>query len=652
MKFLKGLFIVVLCLSLVLIGVSISFGEEKIIKGRQYCLSDYEKLAGRKISELNEASQLAELVKQRKLLPVEQRLPEEPVVIEPIEEIGQYGGTWRQPYMGRADRWVAFGQRAFEYLFMFDSDGKVFPNLIKSCKVSEDGRKYTLTLRGGIKWSDGHPLTTEDIIFSYEDVLLNKDLNPSFPAWLTTGGEPVVIRIIDEYAFEVIFSEPYGVFPDKEAYFGFPLKPAHYMKQFHPKYVDPEKLEVMAKEAGFEFWYQLFGNKGDWLGNSEYPVLTAWKYVSTDSAGNMIFERNPYYWKIDPAGNQLPYIDKWRLELVQDSQMFNMKALQGEAECATFHIELSNYPLFMENRERGGYRVMRWPAGDGAMVAFMINQDVKDPVLREIFRDPRFRQALSLAINRTEINELFTFGLAKPRQASLVSHSPYYDPEWERAYADYNPEMANELLDNMGLKIGPDGYRLRSDGEILELTIELSDMWPIWVDISELTVQKYWKDIGIKAVVKTLERSLLGIRVSGGEHQITIWNMDRGVNPIVDPCYLVPYRTGLQWAPLSAMWYATGGKGGERPSPELIQLQKLMDQLNRQIDEEKRKEILQKIIDLHKKNIWMIGTVGEQPQLAIVKDNFRNLPEELVFDEILRYERVAHPCHFFIKSTN
>jgi peptide/nickel transport system substrate-binding protein len=630
---------------------SISFAQQKPIPGMAYELKKYEEITGKKIAKFNEAPMLAELVKQGKLPPVEKRLPQNPLVIEPIEEIGQYGGTWRQPYMGRADRWVAYGQRAFEYLFMFDKNGKVYPNLVESYKVSKDRRKYTLTLRKGVKWSDGHPLTTEDIMFSYEEVLLNKDLYPTTPAWFTVAGKPGVIKKIDEYTFEITFSEPYGIFPEKEAYFGFPLRPAHYMKQFHIKYTDPKQLETMIKEAKLQYWYQLFTLKAGWLGdNPEYPVLTAWKFVSIDPAGNMTFERNPYYWKIDPDGNQLPYIDRWRIEFVQDVQMFNMKVLQGEADCASFHIDLSNYTLFMENRQKGDYRVLKWPTGDGAMVTFMINQDVKDPILRKLFRDKRFRQALSLAIDREEINKLFAFGLAKPRQASLVSFSPYYDSSWEKSYAEYNPAKANEILDSMGLKRGSDGYRLRPDGKPLELVIELTDMWPVWVDVAQLTAQQYWKAIGIKTTVKVVERTLLGVRVGGGEHQITIWNMDRAVNPIVDPCYLVPYRSGLQWAPLSAMWYVTKGKGGERPSAELIQLQKLMDQLNRQIDEKNRFEIMKKIIELHKNNIWMIGTVGEQPQLVIVKNNFRNVPESLVFDEILRYERIVHPCHFFFKK--
>ena len=248
-KYLVVLIVLSLLFSVFVGFGSVSFAQQKPIPGMVYELKKYEEITGKKIAKFNEAPMLAELVKQGKLPPVEKRLPQNPLVIEPIEEIGQYGGTWRQPYMGRADRWVAYGQRAFEYLFMFDKNGKVYPNLIESYRVSKDRRKYTLTLRKGVKWSDGHPLTTEDIMFSYEDVLLNKDLYPTTPAWFTVAGKPGVIKKIDEYTFEVTFSEPYGVFPEKEAYFGFPLRPAHYMKQFHIKYADPKQLETMIKEA-------------------------------------------------------------------------------------------------------------------------------------------------------------------------------------------------------------------------------------------------------------------------------------------------------------------------------------------------------------------------------------------------------------------
>jgi len=478
MRFLRIFLVLVLALSLLISTSSLVFSQEKIIPGEYYNLSDYEKLTGKKVSKFNEAPMLAELVKQGKLPSVEQRLPKNPLVVTPVEEIGQYGGTWRRAWLGLSDQWGP-NKICHEHLVMFDKGGtKVLPNIAESWKVSRDAKVYTFKIREGLKWSDGTPLTTDDVMFWYEDVVMNKDLTPTVATWLTAGGKPCKIEKVDTYTFRVSFEQPNPLFLINICKSGgnqFFL-PKHYGKQFHIKYAPKEELEKKVKDAGFQFWYQLFdakvSNSNAWLQNPELPVLQPWRNTTLPTATTMIFERNPYYWKIDPAGNQLPYIDRIAHTLVENREVITMKAVSGEIDMQTRHISLPDYTLLMENRAKGNYRALNWKQGVGSDVMICLNQNVKDPVLRKIFEDRRFRQALSIAINRDEIWKLVYLGMGKPRQCSLISGVAFYDPEWEKMWAEYDPKKANELLDKIGLnKRDRDGFRLRPDGKTLALTI-------------------------------------------------------------------------------------------------------------------------------------------------------------------------------------
>jgi len=283
---------------------------------RQYAtLEEYEKVTGKKITKLSEAPILRTKVAAGELPPVEERLPKEPMVVEPIEEIGQYGGNLRTACLGTADVATIYVPFLTEPLVRWDRTGTVvIPNVAKKWSISKDARTYTFYLRKGMKWSDGTPLTADDILFWYKDIALNKELTPVFYSWLTTGGEPVEVKKIDDYTVQFRFSQTNVLFLKNVAFQGsMPwsnmITPKHYLKQFHPNYVPKEKLITMTKEAGFDHWFQLFLDKKDYVQNSAYPVITAWQ--STGSmAGRTLhtLKRNPYYWKVDPHGNQLPYL--------------------------------------------------------------------------------------------------------------------------------------------------------------------------------------------------------------------------------------------------------------------------------------------------------------------------------------------------------
>ena len=637
----------------VLIGFSsISFAQEESQLGQYSTIAEYEETTGKEISMVSEAPQLTELVERGELPPVEERLPREPVVVEPVEEVGQYGGAWHRAAIGINDCGIIDTRLTGEGLVRTSPDGtRVLPNIAKDWEISDNGQEYTFYLRNGMKWSDGMPFAADDILFWYEDIILNEELTPITPSWLTVEGKPVVVEKVDDYIVKFRFAKPNGIFLWQLCYDGIyskPFAPAHYLKQFHPNYVAQEELNKEAKEAGFDFWYQLFSNKNSWQ-NPDKPVLWAWK-VNQVTSSRVICERNPYYWKVDTTGNQLPYIDEVVLDIIQDTEMVNMKALAGEIDMQLRHISLSDYTLFMENKEKGNYKVLMWDTAVGADPMVYVNQTVEDHVLRALFQDVRFRRALSLAINREEVNELFYFSLGKPRQASLISQSPYYDPEWEIAYTEYDPERANKLLDEMGLtQRDREGYRLRPDGETLAMTMEYCTFpGATTSDVMNL-ISKYWEEIGIKIATKLIDRTLWETRKTANQIEASAWCLDKCVNPLLNIAWFV-LNTPQQWAPAWGTWFGTGGKSGIEPPEEIKKTVDLWEKAKATTNSILRDQYLKEIFEIHKRNIWMIGTVGELPQPVIVKNNFKNVPEKLISDDSLFSPANAHPEQFFIKK--
>jgi len=262
----------------------------------------------------------------------------------------------------------------------------------------------------------------------------------------------------------------------------------------------------------------------------------------------------------------------------------------------------------------------------------------------------RFRQAISLAINREEIWQLVYHGLGEPRQASLIKGVKYYDPEWEKAYAEYDPERANKLLDEMGLtKRDSEGYRLRPDGKRLEITIEYpTGVFTAWDDALQM-IKNYVEKIGVKVLLKSEERSLWDTRNQTGQIQIAAWWFDRNSDVFGDPSLLLGYRT---WAPLSYIWYNQGRQGGKAPEEgtDMWKIYELYDLARKEPDDQKRDEYMRQLLEIHKKNLWAIGTVGALPQPVVVKNNFENVPEDFLWDDPLRSPKNLRPEQFFFKK--
>lgn len=590
-----------------------------------------------------EAPMLSALVEKGELPPVEERLPKNPLVIEPYEEIGQYGGVLRRSYTGpsdtpNTDRFLRDG------FVRWTSDGsKTYPNLLADWDLSTDGRIFTFELREGVKWSDGVPFTTDDVMFWYEDIILNEELTPVVPSYLRPGDEIAVFRKVSDTVFEVEFAVANPMFVEERLVEFDIHAPKHYLKQFHPKYADPATLAEEIKKAGADTWYNLFMARSEfyWVNNPDHPTLYAWRVRVPSPADMVVFERNPYYWKVDSKNNQLPYIDEVRFALVSDSEILNLKAVAGEIDMQARGFDFTNFPLFRTNEERGEYRTFLWPQGDGTTSTIYLNQSVADDELRAVFQDIRFRAALSHAIDREEINEAIYYGQGTPRQASPIPQSAYYSARWESAYTEFDVDKANALLDEIGLKRGSDGIRLLPSGRPLSIIVDFRVGAGEWLEI----VREQWHEIGVDLVLRPRDRALFDQRIEAGEHQALGHTMNRMVVPFNDPRRLIqcPY-----WQGRYAEYYESGGATGWKPEGDIAKLHAVWDEMQAEVDATRRHELGMAITEIHADNIWMIGIVGLVPQPVIVKNDVRNVPEVAVYDTVLRSPSNTCPEQYFI----
>lgn len=611
----------------------------------------------------HEAPMLADMVAADALPPVEERLPANPRVLPVFEEIGQYGGTWRRAYNGVSDRWGStklLEERIVEFMPTEDGNIVIVPNWVDEYEMSPDAREFSFHIREGLKWSDGVPVTTEDVKFWYDDVFNTTLFSEEPSQFLTTNGVPLKIEIIDDFSFVVKFQDPYPLFPlimAKEGS-GSPgltrenfLLPAHYLKDYHPNYVSEEKLAEIAAEYGVDTWQDLWDSSGpiqSWWLNPDLPVISAWKIEQPAPGERTVMVRNPYYFQVDAEGNQLPYIDTITHDLFEDPETLNLWVMQGQIDMQARHIDaLGNYTLFKENETNGNYHMITWL--NASTMSLYPNLNTPDPVLAELFDNVDFRHALSVAIDRGEMVDIITNGLSEPRQASPVSGSPNFDAEFETKWAEYNPDTANALLDEIGLtERDSEGFRLRPDGKTLQLVITTDHD-----DISDLELVKaYWEDAGIKTVINKVERSFYEELVATGELEIGYWGFDRNSIVAADPRRYIGSLADGPWAPLYGKWFDTGGAQGVEPPTDHPIRDVWAAWKNAQTAGtlEEANQYIQEMINIHKENIWVIGLYGEDPKIYIVSNRMHNVPDGLINDDTLREPGLGQPAQFFFSE--
>lgn len=621
-----------------------------------------------------EAPQLAEQVKAGKLPPVAQRLPDEPLVLQPLRKVGKYGGIWRRGFLGPGDSENGNRLRSGDKLIFFDATGtQMRPNVAKGWEVSEDGRQTTLFLRKGMKWSDGAPYTADDFVFWFEDIYQNKDIVSSPAPELQINRKPAKLVKVNETTVRFEFEEPYHLFlsliaGDTQIGGGHSrlqvdgrmlglYSPGHYLKQFLPKYSSLEAVSEKAKAAGYKTWVEYLRVRADWRLNVDLPTIAAWKMVQPINTQTWVLERNPFYWTVDSSGNQLPYIDRVQLGLAENPEVVNLRAIAGEYDFMERFMDLSKLPVFLENAAKGNYKVALDTGFSGGDSLIVLNHAFRgDPEIAKWIGNVEFRRALALAIDRDQLNEAFWLGLGTPGSAApaeIMPESP--GPEWRKRWATFDKAKANAMLDAMGLKKkDSEGYRVRSDnGERLRFQIDVvQSLTPTWPAQAEMIVQQ-WRAVGIAADTKLLERGLFYTRIRNDQHQMTIFSNGGSESMFLYPVPVLPTDPqSSQLGAAHAKWFVSNALEGLKPeNAEMIRAMELM----RSASTEKadgRNKIAQEIWKIHVDQVFSIGLVGQSPAnmgTRVVSNRLENVPERTCISQHCRTPWSGHPEQWFFK---
>jgi len=431
------------------------------------------------------------------------------------------------------------------------------------------------------------------------------------------------------------FAKSYGLFVPQmvDWDYGQLIRPSHYLKQFHKKYTSWDKLlPVMEKYAykGKDEWGRFYSfidigaHAASFIPTRspicmEEPSLHPWRPVSEPKPGEFILERNPYYYKVDTEGNQLPYIDRLQRIYVTNLETENMKIISGETDVQFQFTRLSDYPLFKKNEEKGGYKVIPLKAFQDQMLIFYVNLCPKDSVLRKIVQDVRFRRALSLALDREEIKESIFLGFGRPAQVTAVRGSVFYKEEFEKAYAQYDPDRANKLLEEMGLRWDENHqYRLRPDGKRLTLPLIYYEVTPPASPGAELA-SEYWKKIGIHVPIKQVNGQYYWQLQKANEIVLGVWWL--GGAAVTKPWFYQFHVSTPMWK----RWYDTNGKEGVEPLPAAKRAMALADIIFSTPSEEERIKAGKELFRIQAENLWCIGTVVDTPRPFIYSKRLGNI---------------------------
>ena len=601
-----------------------------------------------------EAPMLAELVEAGELPPLEERLPSEPMVIDDMPDgVGQFSRAVEKTWLGPSnDRW-GMAKNSEEFLVMISQDGTgVVPNVARELEVLDDSTRFRFHLREGMKWSDGDDFTTEDVQFFWEEIVLAELTRPVNPVFYTGDDVLAEVNIIDDYTFEIVHAEPYYNFPIE---FTMQIReffyPAHYGRTILPAFIGEEAALEIAEEQGYANLEQFIEAKTYyfWV-EDDVPSLRS--FVPVNDADSPVFrtERNPYYFKVDRDGRQLPYVDGINYRLVEDRESIILAAIAGEIDFQDRRVGMADFTTLMENRDRGEYELIRWTGSGGATAGITFNHSTPDPVLREIFRDDRFRKAVSVAIDREELVELATNGLATARQASPLPNGAYYSESFEEAYAQYDPELANRLLDEMGLEWDEnEEWRLRPDGEVLEIvnTIQvIPGSGPNPFEIAE----QYIRDIGIRWITRPVDRSLREQMIAERSHEATNQGL-QGWSFIVRPTDWVPVQPDGAWHGGYYDYITSDGEEGIEPTDDVARLIEAWDELGgTPLGSAERDRLAREIVALHEANIWIVGFYGAEGTISIFGNDMGNRPPDgLIHADPLRSPLNARPYIWYFK---
>jgi peptide/nickel transport system substrate-binding protein len=586
---------------------------------------------------MQETPTLLEQVQSGALPPVGKRIPEQPRVLKRFaggDGPGQPGGQLNMLVSSARDT-LLMTVYGYTRLIVYDDRFELHPDILESYDV-KDGREFTLKLRASHKWSDGQPFTTEDFRFFWEDVANNKELSPSGPpVELLVDGKPPKVEVIDERTIRYIWDKPNPYFIASQARAAplFLYRPAHYLKKVHIRYT-PEKEILKSARGGEQVgrWIETYRRLDVMYANDniDLPTLNPWVNTTPSPAQRFVFVRNPYYHRIDERGWQLPYIDRV-IFTVAATNLIPGKAGLGEADLQVRYLNMRDYTFLQKSSKAAGVAVHLWEAGVGSQIALYPNLNATDEVWRKLMRDVRFRRALSLAIDRDELNQVVFLGLAKPSNNTIMDRSELFKPEYATRWTNHDPTLANKLLDEIGLtERDPQGIRLLPDGRPATIVVEHASEESEDTDTLEL-VADYWKTVGIEMLPKPQTRDNIRRRTFSGEAIMTAFEGVVTTVPTVDtsPKEFAPTTRGaLQWSRWG-MFVESSGKQGEKCDMEPAC--KLLDDLKAwetTTDPAVRRKAWGAILQANADEVFSIGTVNGIRQPIVVGLKVRNVPKE------------------------
>ncbi|MFG1626132.1 ABC transporter substrate-binding protein [Kribbella sp. NPDC049227] len=602
-----------------------------------------------------ESPEFAQQVASGALPKVADRIGRDPLVIKPVHETGKYGGVIRRAFIGTGDiqngMTLASGP---DNLLYFDAQGKkVIPNIARAFEMSADQKVLTLHLRRGMRWSDGEPLTADDILFWSEDIDLHPDLGVRTKL-LFSGGQRVLVKKIDDFTVQYVAGEPNPFLPGRFAA-GADLTfaagylsvgsgayaPKHYLSRFHPKYSSVDTVDRAAKAAGFKGWVTYFQDRCKWYTNPELPSTTPWVTTRPMNTPPWELSANPYSIWVDTDGNQLPYIGKITMSNVENREVVVLHAGSGDYDVQDRQLDTSSLPVLLQNQPKGQYTIHRAPSSDMDYTIRINLAYAEDNAIGDLLRTTDFRRALSLGIRRDEINEAFFLGLSKPSATIPPDDSPYFPgPEWRTKWATYDPDQANQLLDKLGLtQRDSAGYRRRADGRgRIQLDYQSTDGRMDFTGMGEM-IKRQWSKIGIDLTVRSISPALLIQRAVANELMISgffqgvddpFLATSSGLLPLVTNAY-----AGMIGIPYGR-WFGSDGKAGVEPPASLQALKDAMDLYTKAdsvADEAERNRMGQELFKLCADQVFTIGVLGfglAGAAVHLAKNDLGNVPARMV----------------------
>lgn len=613
----------------------------------------------------NQAPILDTHVEAGELPAVQDRLPTQPVIIEPHEAIGDYGGTMRTDILGGTDRGYGWINRVIGYeplVRWAPEGGRVIPNVAESWEANDESTEFIFTLREGMRWSDGAPVTAHDVTFYANDMAQNTELFPGGPGGhLEVDGQPATVEAIDDLTVKFTFAAPYGLFIQQLANANnqATIAPRHYSEQFHPEYADD--VDAKVAEAGLTSWVELFqqrvgGSTGNsfaaWV-NPELPSLHAWTVTQPydGSSSQVIAKRNPYYWKVDTAENQLPYLDEVVFPIIGDTEVLKLMVMNGQIDFTyrPQNLTLADKAVFFDSMEAGRYHFIDLSPDVSATQAIHLNLTTTDANRSNLFNNKDFRIALSHAINRQEIIDIIYVGQGEPYQVAPRPESQFYDEVFAYQYTEFDPGLANQILDDIGVvERNSAGIRLFEDGTPISIQVDVRTDTTPQIDGLEL-VQRYWANVGVELRINVIDSALYRERQVGNLFE-AISNVGAGgLNEMLNPRLYVPINDNALYGVPWSFWY-NGDARGLEPDAATIEQLTLYDQFLATADEADQIQLFGQILDIARDEFRSFGISLITGTYAIAGDKMGNIPTTMIDSAIYPTPAPTNTSTWFVKA--